>query len=258
MNFGSPFLFPFALQIALNACFLVVCIMPRMKRKARYICLEGTEGVGKTTQTKLLHDAIRASGYSVCSTKEPGTPRIPLTMNLRGIMLDNQYDQILTKPAREYLSQAIRSIHLERLIIPALSEYDFIVQDRGILSGYAYGAACGNNVDDLISMANQNVDSAAKLAEHYGYSLPLAAEKIYDTVLYLRGDCQKGLKKAKEAKQEFTTGDAMESRGDSFMQDVSKNMDIMSERFSTVIIDVDGKSIEEVHNEILNALGLGK
>lgn len=228
-----------------------------MKNKARYICLEGTEGVGKTTQTALLYDAIRTAGYSILSTKEPGTPLVPLTMDLRKIMLDNQYDAVLTMPAREYISQAIRSVHLEQLIIPSLSKYDFIIQDRGILSGYAYGSGCGNNINDLISMANQNVDSAAKLAELHGLVLPSAAEKIYDTVIYLRGDSKKGLAKAKQAKQEFAAGDAMESRGDSFIEKVSLNMDKMSERFNTVRIDVDGKSIEEVHNEILVSLGLG-
>src|SRR5665213_3054416 len=115
-------------------------------KKARYICLEGTEGVGKTTQTQRLVDALRERGYRVLQTKEPGTNHVPLTMQLRGIMLDNQYDAILTKPAREFISQAIRSVHLERLIIPSLYEYDFIIQDRGILSGYAYGAGCGNDI----------------------------------------------------------------------------------------------------------------
>lgn len=221
--------------------------------KTRYICLEGTEGVGKTTQTQLLVDTLRARGFSVLQTKEPGTPLVPLTMILRGIMLDNQYDAILTRPAREFISQAIRSIHLERLIIPSLGKYDFIIQDRGILSGYAYGTACGNKFGDLKALADQVVDSADNNSHHFS---PLT-EQIYDTVVYLKGDSLKGLAKAKQAKQEFATGDAMESRGNDFISQASFNMDFMSERFNTVRIDVDGKSIEEVHTEILAGLGLG-
>lgn len=221
--------------------------------KTRYICLEGTEGVGKTTQTQLLVDALKARGYSVLQTKEPGTPLVPLTMMLRGIMLDNQYDEILTRPAREYLSQAIRSIHLENLIVPSMGHFDFIIQDRGILSGYAYGTACGNKFGDLKALADQVVDAADNSAKIFS---PLT-EQIYDTVVYLRGDSLKGLAKAKQAKQEFAAGDAMESRGNDFMSQVSFNMDHMSERFNTVRIDVDGKSIEDVHNEILANLGLG-
>jgi hypothetical protein len=103
-------------------------------------------------------------------------------------------------------------------------------------------------------MANQNVDSAVEADPSVVY--PLTAEKIYDDVIYLRGDSVKGLAKAKQAKQEYAAGDAMESRGNDFMSKVSFNMDHMSERFNTVRIDVDGKSIEQVHDEILTALGL--
>src|ERR1019366_42337 len=123
------------------------------------ICLEGCEGVGKTTQTQKLVDHLRAKGFKVLQTKEPGTPHLPLTMLLRGVMLDKQYDEQLTPLARELISQAIRSIHIEKLIVPALTEYDYIIQDRGILSGLAYGSACGNDPDWLLNLAHKVVPS---------------------------------------------------------------------------------------------------
>ncbi len=215
-------------------------------KKARYICLEGTEGVGKTTQTQRLVDTLKMRGYRVLQTKEPGINLVPLTMILRGIMLDNQYDEAMTRPAREFISQAIRSIHMERLILPSLYEYDFIIQDRGVLSGLAYGAACGNDYNFLCELADQVVPTD----NHTGQPIR------YDRVVYLKGDSLKGLAKAKAAKQEFTTGDAMESRGDTFIQNVANNMDNWSSMFNTVRIDVGDKSIEEVHNEILTCLEL--
>ena len=221
-------------------------------KRAKYILLEGVEGVGKSTQTDKLVDTLTDMGFKVLKTKEPGTPLIPLTMELRKIMLDNQYDSLLTTKAREYISQAIRSIHLERLIIPALYEYDFIIQDRGMLSGYAYGMSCGNSFDDLYSMACQNVDTA----DNGQGIFTVMPEHIYDTVVYLKGDPLKGLEKAKSAKNEFATGDAMESRGNSFMVQTSHNMDMLALRFHTVTINIDNKSIEEVHQQILSAIGL--
>jgi len=210
-------------------------------KKAIYICLEGTEGVGKTTQTQNLVNYLKDKGYKVLQTKEPGTPLSPLTMTLRGIMLDNQYDKELTAPARELISQAIRSIHLERVIKPAMNKYDFIIQDRGVLSGYAYGTACGNSFAEIRNLAEYVAGSPCP-------------EGLYDKVLYLRGDVSKGLEIAKSSKQEFKQGDAMESRGDSFMHKVSDNMDTMSCNFNTGIVDVDGKGIEEVFSEIRNIL----
>jgi dTMP kinase len=210
-------------------------------KKARYIVLEGTEGVGKTTQTQKLADHLKAKGFKVLVTKEPGTPLSPLTMEMRGLMLDKQYDEEMTVHAREFISQAIRSVHIEKIIRPALENYDYIIQDRGILSGLAYGTACGNDENFLERMS--------LLHDKYFYSL-------YDAVLYLQGDVSKGLETALNSKQEFEAGDAMEAKGSDFLTIVKNNMDRQSKRFNTVNISVDGKDIETVFNEMLVALDL--
>lgn len=216
-------------------------------KKSKYICLEGTEGVGKTTQTRILAAKLRDMGFKVLQTSEPGSPHSELTMTLRKIMLDNQYDEEMTRPAREFVSQAIRSIHLERVIIPAMFQYDYIIQDRGILSGYSYGEACGNKIDDLRALAMQVVDAADPQRNVFS-TVP---DQIYDSVIYLTGDVLKKLEVAKGSKQEFATGDAMESKDNSFYQRVAKNMNEYSLRFKTTEISVDGKTIEQVHDEIL-------
>ena len=217
-------------------------------KRAIYICFEGTEGVGKTTQTQKLVDYLRAKGFKVLQTKEPGTSHAPLTLQLRGIMLDKQYDEQLTAPARELISQAIRSIHLEKVILPALTEYDYIIQDRGILSGLAYGTACGNHIDDITNIV-QFV--CAPMQDRIG-------DGVYDSIIYLKGDTSAGLKKALQAKQEFEAGDAMEARGNTFLQTCSSNMDEMSNSFNTSVVSVDGKNIEEVFSDILRALDIGE
>jgi dTMP kinase len=218
-------------------------------KKTRYICIEGTEGVYKTTNTKRLVEYLRSKGYSVLETKEPGSPHSDLTMKLRAIMLDNQYDKELTMAGREFISQAIRSIHLEKVILPAMGEYDFIIQDRGILSGLAYGTGCGNNEDFLYSLTRY-VLSTADMKK-------VSSRTLYDDVVYLTtDDTSKGLKTAVNSKKEFETGDAMESRGDSFLSKVSDNMKKQSRDFNTKIVNVDGKGKDEVFADILKALNL--
>lgn len=212
--------------------------------KARYICFEGTEGVGKTTQCNLLAHTLMAQGYKVLLTKEPGSPYAPLTMVLRGIMLDKQYDEQLTIPARELISQAIRSIHLEKVVIPNNDEYDFIIQDRGMLSGLAYGVSCGNTESFIKGL----MESVTPGSEPF---------QLYDDVVYLQGNVAASLDKAKNAKQEFKAGDAIEAKGVGFMENVSNNMKHYSKKFMGVkYINVDGKSIEEVSREIMEALDL--
>lgn len=215
-----------------------------MAKKAKYVCFEGTEGVGKTTQTKKLAQYLEEKGYKVLQTKEPGTPLSPLTMQLRGIMLDAQYENEMTLPARELVSQAIRSIHLQNVIKPALEEYDFIIQDRGILSGLAYGTACGNDSDWLNSLACK----VNHVNDNY--------TQMYDSVIHLTGDVYKGLEIAKNSKQEFEAGDAIEAKGDSFMLKVANNMNEFSKHFNTDTICVNDKNIDEVFQEILISLNL--
>lgn len=214
----------------------------------RYIVFEGTEGVGKTTQTTKLVEHLKSLGYSVLQTKEPGTPLAPLTMKLREIMLSNEYDEQLTIPARELISQAIRSVHLEHVVKPALGNYDFVIQDRGILSGLAYGEACGNDIDFLETLSSRVSET---LTDNFYF--------LYDNTIYLTGDVSKGLEVAKASKQEFEQGDAIEAKGNAFMEQVSRNMTGMSQSFSNVdIINVDGKGIDEVFSEILLVLDLPK
>lgn len=214
-------------------------------KKAKYIVFEGTEGCGKTTYTHMLVDYLTGRGYSVLQTKEPGTSHSPLTMKLRQIILDNNYDAELTTTARELICQAIRSIHLEKVVMPALQEYDFVIQDRGILSALAYGKACGNTDLFLTQLVGQVVAPTGKNP----YSL-------YDRVIYLKADAAHGLVRAKASKQEFAAGDAMEARGAQFMDNVANNMDEMVKAFNHCIVHVDGKTIEQVFKEILIKLGV--
>ena len=220
-------------------------ILENEMAKARYIVLEGTEGVGKTTQTENLVNYLRDElGHKVLQTKEPGTILSPLTMELRNIMLNAKYDEQLTVSSRELISQAIRSIHIEQVIKPALDEYDFIIQDRGILSGLAYGEGCGNNIEWL----NQLTEVVSRPLVNNPFTL-------YDDTIYLTGNVLKGLETALNSKQEFEAGDAMEQKGNEFILRVSENMKYMSQKFSNVHeINVDNKNIDEVFSEMISVL----
>lgn len=215
-------------------------------RKAKYICFEGTEGSFKTTNAAKLAKYLEDKGYKVLLTKEPGTPHAPLTMELRGIMLDAKHESQMTAPAREFISQAIRSIHIEKVIVPALKEYDFIIQDRGILSGICYGHACGNSHLFL-----------AQLASEVCHNVGVDWHELYDKVVLLRNNAAVGLARAESSKREFETGDAIEARGVEFMLRVAKDMDEMVHAFPHCTIDVEGKTVDENFAEILRQLDLG-
>lgn len=216
----------------------------------KYICIEGTEGCYKTTNTDALVTYLGATGAAVLQTKEPGTKILPITMELRKLMLSNEHDSSLTVAARELISQAIRSIHLEKLVLPAFEDYDYIIQDRGILSGLAYGEACGNKLDDLYMLTKYI------MGPHMIEELA-PAWNIYDLIIFLKRDAAEGLATATSAKQEFDEGDAMEAKGITFMQQVEANfMKHIDNLDNVVIIDVAGKTTEQIQQEILRAIEL--
>lgn len=208
----------------------------------RYICLEGVEGSYKTTNTNRLVGYLRDRGYSVLQTKEPGTPLNPLTMKLREIMLSNEYANDMTELSREFISQAIRSIHLEKVIWQSDGSYDFIIQDRGTLSGLCYATEIGHTHDFIMGLTKM-------VTESDGWN-------IYSDVVLLVNDPTKGLEMASQ-KQEFANGDAMESMGPLFMRNVLARMINYGQQESNVkVLDVIGKTPDQVFNGILAKLDL--
>jgi dTMP kinase len=208
-----------------------------------YICIEGIDGVGKTTQVDRIIEYLEKKKKRVLKTKEPGSSHLPLTLHLRSLMLDNKYKDEMTANAREYISQAIRSIHIEKLIIPSINnnKYDFIVQDRGLLSGIAYGIACGIKEEDVLSFA----------------SITNTGPK-YDVIIILEGNIQECVNRAKSCKKEFVDGDVIEDKGSSFMENVSKLLAEHASKFSDHIITIktSGESIESITEQIIDELNL--
>lgn len=100
------------------------------------ISFEGGDRVGKSTQIRLLADALMEQGHRVVVTMEPGGT--PLGRALREILL---HDRTLPPPtpiAELLLMAADRAEHVERVIKPALARGDIVITDRFSDSTVAY------------------------------------------------------------------------------------------------------------------------
>jgi dTMP kinase len=116
----------------------------------RFIALEGGEGAGKSTQARLLAEALRARGIDVVMTREPGgTPGAETIRNLL-LGLDGEG----WKPRAEaLLFAAARSDHVERLIRPALALGQWVICDRFVDSSRAYQGGGGGLSDaDILDL----------------------------------------------------------------------------------------------------------
>jgi dTMP kinase len=102
--------------------------------RGRFITLEGGEGAGKSTQARLLADALCDLGMPVLRTREPGGA--PGAEVLRGLLLGGTV--AWSAPAETLLHFAARAEHVERTIRPALEAGMWVVCDRFADSTMAY------------------------------------------------------------------------------------------------------------------------
>jgi dTMP kinase len=108
---------------------------------ARFITLEGGEGVGKSTQAKALAAALRARGIDVAETREPGGS--PGAEAIRQLLLQGDQDR-WTPEAEALLFAAARADHVARTIRPALAAGRWVVCDRFLDSSVAYQGIVGH------------------------------------------------------------------------------------------------------------------
>ena len=116
-------------------------------RRGRFITLEGGEGVGKSTQSARLAEALRGRGLEVVETREPGGS--PGAEAIRRLLLEGA-DERWTIEAEALLFAAARADHVVRTILPALERGAWVLCDRFLDSSIAYQGGAGGLGADAI------------------------------------------------------------------------------------------------------------
>lgn len=104
-------------------------------RRGLFLTFEGLDGTGKTTQMHLLAGRLRALGYEVLETVEPGGTSVG--GQIRRILLDAA-NQELCPTAEMLLYFASRAQNVEERILPALARGAIMLSDRFTDSTMAY------------------------------------------------------------------------------------------------------------------------
>ena len=191
-----------------------------------FISLEGIDGSGKSTQAKLLADALGAATVSI---REPGgteaAERIRSLLADPGLELDPLAELLLFLAARADLTA--------RVIAPALEAGRDVVCDRFADSSVAYqGAARGLGVGEVISLTDA------------------ASEGLWpDLTLLLRVDPETGLGRAEG-------GDRFESEGLELQRAVAQAYEEIAQIASDRVVAIDGSgTVEEVHVRVMEVVG---
>ncbi len=115
-----------------------------MKRsKGLFITFEGSEGSGKSTQAKLVHEYLMALGRDVILIREPGA--VPISEAIRKILLDVN-NKGMSDICETLLYMAARAQLVEEVIEPALKRGVIVLSDRFLDSTVVY-QGYGNGVD---------------------------------------------------------------------------------------------------------------
>jgi len=126
-----------------------------------FIAFEGGEGAGKSTQARLLADALRARGIRVLLTREPGGT--PGAEAIRNLLLDPPGEG-WSAEAEALLFAAARADHVARAIRPALDAGCWVVSDRFVDSSRAYQGG-GGGLSDADVLALHRVGSGGLLPD---------------------------------------------------------------------------------------------
>src|ERR1700730_11904421 len=110
-------------------------MISHMSRCGKFITLEGLDGTGKSTQLRKLASALRAAGFKVVETREPGGT--PTGEKVRRLLLDSSTDG-LSPLAEMALMFAARAQHIAEVIQPALEQGSIVLCDRFTDSTEAY------------------------------------------------------------------------------------------------------------------------
>lgn len=127
-------------------------------RKGAFITLEGGEGAGKSTQLRLVGEALRVLGHDVLITREPGGS--PGAEDLRQLLLFG--NNPLSLRAEILAHFAARYDHVDHVILPALQAGRIVLCDRftdSTLAYQGYGRAGGNA--DILRLIHSLTDMLA-------------------------------------------------------------------------------------------------
>lgn len=108
-----------------------------------FVCFEGGEGAGKTTQAGLLRDWLTGQGREVVLTREPGGTEVGQV--LRNIVLSPETGE-LSHRTEALIYAADKAEHVDAVVFPALAAGQVVITDRYVDSTLAYQGA-GRDLD---------------------------------------------------------------------------------------------------------------
>ena len=121
-------------------------------QKAFFIVLEGIDGSGTTTHTKLLGEFLKKKGFKVHLTREPSSSMIGK------LLKEALLDDTIPPETDALLFAADRTLHYKMEIKKKLNESFIVISDRYLESSIVYQSCQSNDISvDWIEEINKFV-----------------------------------------------------------------------------------------------------
>ncbi len=202
----------------------------------KFITFEGGEGVGKSTQVKILAERLAENGIDVLLTREPGGS--PGAEEIRALLVRGGTDK--WQPMTEaLLHNAARAEHLEKTVKPALAAGKWVISDRYADSTIAYqGYGQGVDINALLEIHKISTDDFWP-----------ATTVILDGHELHRAKARENENSDREDRYERMGDDFHEKLRESFLDIAKNNPD------RCVVVSADG-TIDEVAERVWRAIGM--
>ncbi len=198
-------------------------------KQGKFIALEGSEGVGKSTQVKLLCEYLEKENISYVLTREPGG--CDISEKVRTIILSAE-NKTMTDETEALLYAASRTQHLAEVILPNLEAGKLVICDRYVFSSIAY-QGYGRGILDFVLKANSHAIQT----------------RLPDLNIFLDLSPEEAFKRKGGADE----GDRLETAGDEFFKRVYAGYKELANRDDFVTIDTRG-NVEKTLDLIITAL----
>lgn len=184
--------------------------------KGKFITFEGCEGVGKSTQVKLLVKYLEVTHQDCLFIREPGGTQI--SEKIRSIILDKNNDK-MSDECETLLYCAARAQLVNEVIRPALDAGRLVICDRFMDSTFAYqGVARGLGADYV-----ENLNKAA------------IKDVIPDLTIFLDLKPEEAFRRKGGADKD----DRMEMAGNEFHNRVYEGYKLAQERHPERIVSIE-------------------
>jgi dTMP kinase len=210
--------------------------LPVDKYPGKIIAIEGTDGIGRTTQITLLREWLEVQGYGVIETGLTRSPLMQPTIELA------KASNTLNKLTFTLLYACDFADRLEKEIIPALKAGFIVLADRYIFTAIARAGVRGIDRQWI-----RNIYGFA-IAPHLTFYLKIDADTLARRVL------ERGGMDYWESGMDMKAGDDIYESFRAYQRTLLKEYSSMSEEFGFRIID-SKRSVNTIQEELRRQIG---